>query len=103
MTRLILTADASSAGGLKEAGRADIVIPIEPRFVWGPLPSDTELAAMLAARTTQRPGSHWLDYGFLPSIKEIGGRDIGLIELCQRCETIELWMETEPSLMPSSS
>lgn len=101
MTRLILTADASSAGGLKEAGRADIVIPIEPRFVWGPLPSDTELAAMLARRTTQKPGSQWLDYGSPPSIKEIGGRDLGLIELCQRCDTVELWMETEP--MPSSS
>jgi len=46
MTRLILTADGSSAGGLQAAGRADIVIAIEPRFVWGQLLSDTELAAM---------------------------------------------------------
>jgi|SRR5450631_2213016 hypothetical protein len=52
---------------------------------------------MLAARTTQKPGSHWLDYGSPPSIKEVGGRDLGLIELCQRCETVELWMETEPN------
>lgn len=97
MTRLILTADASSAGGLKEAGRADIVIPIEPRFVWGPLPSDKELAAMLAARTIQKPALHWLDYALSPSIKKTGWKDLGLIELCQRCETVELWMETEPN------
>jgi hypothetical protein len=97
LTRLILTADASAAGGLKEASRADIVIPLEPRFVWGPLPSDAELIAMLAPRTTQKPGSHWLDYGSPASIKAIGGRDIGLIELCQRCERVELWMETEPN------
>ncbi len=97
MTCLILTADASSAGGLKEAGRADIVIAIEPRFVWGPPRSQVELAEFVAARTTQGPGSHWLDYGSTPSIKEIGGRDLGLLELCQRCEKIELWMETEPN------
>jgi hypothetical protein len=97
MTRLILTADSSSAGGLKEAGRADIVIALEPRFVWGPLPSEAELAAMLAARTTQKPGSHWLDYGSPEHMKKFGGRDFGLIELCQCCETVELWIETEPS------
>jgi hypothetical protein len=40
MTRLILTTDASGAGGLKGARRAGIVIPFDPRFVWGPLPSE---------------------------------------------------------------
>jgi hypothetical protein len=97
MTRLILTADASSAGGLKEAGRADIVIDLVPRFVWGPLPSESELAAMLAARTTQKPGSHWLDYASSKRMKEFGGKDFGLIEFCQRCETIELWIDPDPN------
>ena len=96
MTRLILTADASSAGGLKAAGRADIVIPLEPRLVWGPLPSDTELAASLAARTTQAPGAHWLDDASPQSVDQIG-KGSGLIELCRACETVELWMETEPN------
>jgi len=50
MTRLILTADASAAGGLQIAGRADIVIPLEPRLIGGPLPSDAELMARLAPR-----------------------------------------------------
>jgi len=97
MTHMILTTDASSAGGLKEAGRADIVISLESRFVWGPLPADAELAAILAARTTQKPGSHWLDYVSRERMKEFGGRDFGLIELCQRCETVELWIEAEPN------
>jgi len=97
MTRLILTADGSSAGGLQAAGRADLVIAIEPRFVWGQLPSETELAAMLAARTTQKPGSHWLDYGSPSLVKAVGAKDLGLIELCQHSETVELWMETEPN------
>ncbi len=96
MTRLILTAHSSSAGALKGAGLADIVIPLEPRLVWGPLPSDVELTAMLAARTTQKLGGHWLDYVSQPIVK-IGADDLGLIELCQRCETVELWMETKPN------
>jgi hypothetical protein len=97
MTRLILTADGFSASGLTEAGRADVAVPLMPRLVWGPLPSDAELAAMLAARTTQRPGSHWLDYVSRRTIKAFGWKDLGLIELCQRCERVELWMETEPN------
>jgi hypothetical protein len=94
MTRLILTSDVFGAGGLQVAGRADIVIPIELRFVWGPPLSDTELVAMLAARTTQKPGLHWLDYASPLIIEKIGGKDLGLV---QRCETVELWMESEPN------
>lgn len=97
MTRLILTADSSAAGALQAAGRADIVISIERRFVWGPPPPDAELAAFLAARTTQQPGSHWLDYVPPRRIATIGWKDLGLIELCRRCETVELWIEPEPN------
>ncbi len=97
MTRLILTTNASSAGDLMTAGRADIAIDLVPRFVWGPLSSDAELAAILAPRTTQKPGSHWLDYASSKRMKEFGGRDFGLIEFFQRCEAVELWMETQPN------
>jgi hypothetical protein len=99
MTRLILTADASAAGGLQKAGHADIVIPLEPRLVGGPLPSDAELMARLAPRTTQKSGSHWLDYRFpsrLPASIEKIGKDLGLIEFCERCETVELWIDPVP-------
>jgi hypothetical protein len=53
LTRLILTTDGSGAGALKGARRADIVIAIELRFVFGPLRSEAELDAFLAPRTTQ--------------------------------------------------
>jgi hypothetical protein len=96
MTRLILTADASAALGFPKAGRADIAIDLVPRFIGGPLPSDAELAAMLAPRATQGPGLHWLDYASTPARKKIGGRDLGLIELCGRCETVELWFDPRP-------
>ena len=63
MTRLILTADSSSAGCVVSAGHADLAVAIELRMVWGPPRSDAELAAYLAARTSQEQGSHWLDCG----------------------------------------
>ncbi|MGZ3285937.1 MAG: hypothetical protein ACXU9A_25050, partial [Xanthobacteraceae bacterium] len=53
MTRLILTTDDSGAGSLRQAGLADIVIPFGFRFVWGPLPSDAELAAAVAPHSMQ--------------------------------------------------
>jgi hypothetical protein len=95
--RLILTADSSSAGGLKQAYLADIVVSLELRLVLGPLPQEAELAAFVAPRTAQKPGGHWLDHGSPRHMQKFGGRDFGLIELCQRCETIELWLETEPN------
>ena len=93
--RLILTTNAATSRDLEESGRADIAIPLMSRFVWGALPPDAELAAIFAPRTTQSPGSHWLDYA-TPRAKKMIGRDVGLIELCQCCEAVELWMETEP-------
>jgi hypothetical protein len=97
MTRLILTADASAAGGLKAAARADLVIPIELRLVQGPPRPDAELAAFLAKRTIQEPDSHWLDYASPAAISALGDNNPGLLEVCARCETVELWIESEPN------
>ena len=97
MTRLILTADGSAAGGLLNAGILGTVIPVEPRFVGGPLGSDADLGAALAPRTHQKPGSHWLDHAAPRIIRKLGGHDLGLIELCQRYETVELWIDPEPN------
>ena len=95
--RLILTADASSAGSLKEAGCADLVIPIETRLVWGPLPSDAELTAFLATRTSQKPGDHWLDTVPPQRREKFGIAGLELMEVLARFETVELWMETDPN------
>jgi hypothetical protein len=97
MTRLILTADASSAGNLKAAGRSDIVIATDLRFVFGPLPAQSELDALLAPRTTQEEGGHWLDHISSKAIDAMDGKHLGLLELCKQCEAVELWMETDPN------
>jgi hypothetical protein len=97
MTRLILTTDDSGAGCLRQTGIADIVIPFRFRFVWGALPSDVELATSVAPRTTKHdsPGSHWLDDVRSRRLDETEGRDLGLADLCERCETIELWIDPD--------
>jgi hypothetical protein len=81
------------------AGIADIVLPFDPRFVWGPLPSDAELATFLEARSTKHgsPGFHWLDFVRSRHLEEIEGKGLGLIDLCERCETIELWIDPDPN------
>jgi hypothetical protein len=97
MTRLILTADSSSAGSVVSAGHADLAVAIELRMVWGPPRSDAELAAFLAARTSQKPGFHWLDSVPQLRLQKFDMSELGLIEACERCETVELWMETQPN------
>ncbi len=41
---------------------------------------------------------HWLDESTGGIIEEIAERrSLGLIELCERCETIELWIDPDPN------
>ncbi|MDB5611674.1 MAG: hypothetical protein JWP25_8574 [Bradyrhizobium sp.] len=94
MTRLILTTDASGAGNLKGARRAEIVIPFEPRFVWGPLPSEAELVMLLARHEA---ADHWLWNVYRKYLGKIDRNEIGLIDFCERCESIELWIDPVPS------
>jgi len=64
------------------------------------LPSDAALIERLAPRTTQKPGSHWLDFRYptrLPASIEKIGKDLGLIEFCERCEMVELWIDPVPN------
>ena len=89
MTRLILTIDDSGAGSLRAAGIADIVVPFGIRFIWGPLPSDAELNDQML--------DHWLWNVYRKHLGEIGDKEIGLIDFCERCETIELWIDPDPN------
>src|ERR1700694_929931 len=99
MTRQILTTDDSGAGSLRDAGIADIVIPFGFRFVWGPLPSDAELATSVAPRSAQhvQMTDHWLWNAYRKHFGEIGANESGLIDLCGRCDTIKLWVDPDPN------
>ncbi|WP_235976815.1 hypothetical protein [Bradyrhizobium archetypum] len=97
MTRLILTADSSSAGSIVSAGHADLAVAIKLRMVWGLPRSDSELAAFLAPRRSQEPDGHWLDSMPPQRLQKFETNDLGLVEACQRAETVELWMNTDPN------
>ena len=97
MTRLILTADDSSAGALRRGGFADLVVPILHRFVWGPLPSDAELSGYLAERTARQKRGHWLDFASRRDFVAAGGRSHSFLELVDHCDRVELWMDTRPN------
>jgi hypothetical protein len=95
MTRLILT--GLHGADLQHSGRADVVIYFYFRFVWGPLPSSDELATHLAARSDKHArGTHWSDFCVRKSSITQAHRDLGLIEFCKQCETIELWFAPHP-------
>jgi hypothetical protein len=97
MTRLIVTTDSSIAGAIQQAGLADLVIAIERRLVWGPLPSAAQRDAFFAPRTTQPHGLHWLDDTPPWRLEESGAKDLGLIELFAEYDSVEFWRGPEPN------
>jgi hypothetical protein len=94
MERLILTTSDSGAGSLLGAKLADCVIPLGLRFVWGQLPSQIELEALLSSRSAM--ASHWLDHTGA-RLQEVRTEGPGLIEFCGRFEKVELWVDPEPN------
>jgi hypothetical protein len=89
MTRLILTSSDSAGGCLLRASIADIVIPFGFRFVWGELPPDAKLEAMLGPGSLEHFPQHRLG-GF-------HSKGMGALELCEHCDTVELWFDPEPN------
>jgi hypothetical protein len=98
MKRLILTSSHSGAGGLMEASLANCVIPFGLRFVWGQLPPRIELETLLSSRSAMREasGSHWLDFTG-KHLEEARTEGLGLIEFCQRFDSVELWVDPDPN------
>ncbi|MGL9616563.1 hypothetical protein QRQ56_01055 [Bradyrhizobium sp. U531] len=93
MPRLILATSDFAGAALRP--RADLVIGIQRRFVWGQLPSRAALETLLQARSAKHRdlGTHWLDFIAAKYIAPMGGTDLGLLELCERCDSIELWAD----------
>ena len=97
MTSLILATSDVASALLRRAGRADFVIGFRPRFVWGQLPPQAELETSLQVRSAKHRelGSHWLDFIATEYLAPAGGKDLGLLELCERCDSIELWADPQ--------
>ena len=98
MTRLILTFDDSAAGALKGAGFADCVIPFGLCFLWGRLRPANELNTLLTQRADKPAAAdHWLDNLRGVHLEDARKQGSGLIEFCERFETVELWADPEPN------
>jgi hypothetical protein len=96
--RLILTTSDSGGGALKVARPDDIVIPFGLSLSWGRLPSEAQLANLLAAPSTLQgsdlPG--WLRVTRLRYREEIQSKGLGLIDFCATCDVVELWVDPFP-------
>ena len=99
MKRLILTFDDSAAGALRGAGLADCVVPFGLCFVWGRLRPANEFKTFLSPRAAKPAAAdfHWLDNLNGAHLEEARKRGAGLIEFCERFETVELWADPEPN------
>ena len=96
MTRLILT--SLSGADLMRTDLADVAIIFNFRFVWGSLPSPDELAFYLAARSEQHTAAtHWSTFSDQWPADAKAHKDLGLLEFCKQCETIELWFDPDPN------
>ena len=49
------------------------------------------------ARTRHAPGTHWSDFCVRRRSVTRARRDLGLVEFCQHCETVELWFDPDPN------
>jgi hypothetical protein len=98
MKRLILTTNDSGSGALKGARIADAVIGFGHRFVWGPLPSDAEIATSLMPLSSQygQTDDHWLLRVYRKHLGDINSRT-GLIDFCEAFDAIELWIDPDPN------
>nr|WP_233286869.1 hypothetical protein [Bradyrhizobium oropedii] len=62
------------------------------------MPSSAELTRLLAARSASHADfdTHWLDFASARWLGSIGN-DVGLVELCERCDGIEVWADPQPN------
>jgi hypothetical protein len=79
---------------------SDLAVGFFFHFVWGELPSSSELATYLGPRATDRDpigGRHWSDFADRwGQSKNKPLRDLSLAEFCQQYEIVELWFDTRP-------
>lgn len=99
MSHLILATNDRAENTLRQSGVANVALGFYPRFVWGKLPSEERLLTGLERRSEMHcnPGDHWLDDVCRGSLHGFGTRDIGFFELCEKFDSIEIWVDPRPN------
>ncbi|WP_426614983.1 hypothetical protein [Bradyrhizobium sp. McL0616] len=97
MSHLILTTNDLSAYRLQPTLLANEVVGFDLRLVPGMLPSEAELAILLEPRSTKHDGDgkHWLDHCCRMGARRSTNRDRGLLEFCDRFDSIEIWADPQ--------
>jgi hypothetical protein len=70
---------------------------LERQLIWGQGPSDVELSKFFGKRKKRQSRLNWQDYQPQHRLEHIGAVGLGLVELCSRFDTIELWMDPRPN------
>lgn len=99
MSHLILATNDVAADTLRCSELANVVLGFCHRFVWGRLPSDKWLMLGSEPRSAKHSpsGDHWLDDVSPDWLKGFGTRDIGLLDLCEKFDSIEVWVDPRPN------
>jgi hypothetical protein len=97
VSHLILTTNDLAPRSLRDAGVANIVLGFCLRFVCDRLPSEEQLLMGLEPRSAKHcnVGDHWLDDVLPGWLKDFGTRDIGFFELCEKFDSIEVWVDPQ--------
>jgi len=99
MSHLILTTNDLAPLQLQPTRLANLALGFSLRFVVNRLPSEEQLIMGLERRSAKHcnVGDHWLDDIQPCWLKGFGTRDIGLFELCDKFDSIELWVDPLPN------
>ncbi|MCS3729986.1 hypothetical protein [Bradyrhizobium betae] len=99
MSHLILATNDRAENTLGQTRLANVVLALCPRFVWAKLPSENQLLMGLERRSAnhRNPGNHWLDHACPDKLSGFGTRDVGFFELCEKFDSIEIWVDPRPN------
>lgn len=98
VSHLILATNDLAAYRLQSTRLASDVVGFNLRLVSGPLPTEAELATLLAPRSAAHAGDgkHWLDY-FCRVACRSSKKNLGILEFCDPFDSIELWVDPDPN------
>lgn len=97
MTRLVLAFGYAVAEPLMRTGVPDCVIEFRFHFVWGKLPLNEKLEALLSPRPMRWAFEHWTEGLAGHSLADIEERGVSFTEFCKGFDAIEVWVDPQPS------
>jgi hypothetical protein len=97
--RLIVTTTDTGAGHLKQSRRADKVIHLRDRLVWGPVPAAATPTAFFEARDAAYAGDPMIRHEMFDWDRAEAASDdwFEVLALCEAYQRVELWIDPTPN------